>query len=381
MKRLLLVLLVWSHSAWAGVALDFQGLPVSQFAEVVIKGVLERDYVISGDLVASDKRLSMYVADVDKGRALEVVRLALDQFGVAIVERSGVLWLVKKADSERLERIEAYRPVYRDTEMLAAVAQFVGAKTMSVEGKGGQDVMLMSGDDGQIEKVMRALQAVDTKPQSVEVRGAVLEVTDSSGSKHSLHGLVSLFAGKVGLTVGGVTLANALTLKSSSLDVVLSAIKGDDRFRFVAEPRLRVSDGKIARVSVGQDVPVRGAVTLAENGSVLQSVEYRSSGVTLEVEPQIRDGHISARVLQEVSTVATNTSSGIDSPVLQKRMAETIVEASPGEVIVLAGMDQSTETHSESGLSFLPWMTSETKSQSRSQLLLLLEFTPIASEI
>lgn len=376
--RWALVVFFWlCGSASAGVKLDFQALPVSQFAEVVLRGLLNRDYAISDSLLQSGKRLTIYAEDVDKGRALDLVREALAGVDVDMVERSGVLWLsLKGAVVPPPDQFAAYRSAFRDPAMLEAVAQFVGVRTLAGKGE-NSDVLLLAGDRGRLDKALGVLADIDRQPASVEVRAAILEVTDSNGSERSFSGLLSLLGGRLGFEVGGDKLANSASVKWGGLNAILSAVKGDSRFRFVAEPRLRVSSGHKARVSVGSDVPVRGALTVTDTGTAVQSVEYRSSGVILEVEPQVFDGHVSARIVQEVSTVGKNSSSGIDSPVVQRRSAETVVDAAPGEVVILAGMDQTTESDSRGGLSFLPWDTSASRSFQRSQLLLLLEFRPV----
>lgn len=70
----------------------------------------------------------------------------------------------------------------------------------------------------------------------------------------------------------------------------------------------------------------------------------------------------------------TTTSSGIDSPSVAKREAETVVDAKDGELIILAGLDESKEQATRSGPAFLPdFLHGRTNTQGRSQLLLLLE--------
>lgn len=59
---------------------------------------------------------------------------------------------------------------------------------------------------------------------------------------------------------------------------------------------------------------------------------------------------------------------------MMKREASTVVQAEDGEVIAIAGLDESRETNSSSGLSWLPsFLQSKNNNKSRSQILLLLE--------
>mgnify|MGYP001278516044 CR=1 FL=1 len=100
---------------------------------------------------------------------------------------------------------------------------------------------------------------------------------------------------------------------------------------------------------------------------------YRSAGVQLTVEPRIFEELIVAKVSQEISSFAVTTTSGIDSPTMMKRSASTVIDLRPGEVVALAGLDETRETSTRSGLSWLPFDFSRSGSNARSQILLFLQ--------
>lgn len=125
---------------------------------------------------------------------------------------------------------------------------------------------------------------------------------------------------------------------------------------------------------VGSEVPVRGALTLSKDGTPIQSVEYRSSGLVLTVQPRALDGRFTANIVQEVSSFASTSTSNIDSPTLNKRQIEATVDAEDGEVVVLAGLDEENVSEGSSGFSWLPFKTSRTSSSRNTQLFVLLEF-------
>ncbi len=63
-----------------------------------------------------------------------------------------------------------------------------------------------------------------------------------------------------------------------------------------------------------------------------------------------------------------------------KRQAETTLDIKKGALIFMAGLDETKDSASSSGLSFLPNLfKSKTKTQSKSQILLLLEIVDDAS--
>nr|WP_265332039.1 hypothetical protein [Citrobacter koseri] len=72
-------------------------------------------------------------------------------------------------------------------------------------------------------------------------------------------------------------------MNTGSLDALYELFRTDSRFHVVSSPRLRVKDGASATFSVGNEVPVLGQVSYADNRPI-QSIEYRSSGVILDVK-------------------------------------------------------------------------------------------------
>lgn len=137
---------------------------------------------------------------------------------------------------------------------------------------------------------------------------------------------------------------------------------------------MSVVSGETATLTVGSDVPVRGAVSLDQSGNALQSVEYRTGGLTLSVTPQVFQDSMLVKVDQQLSSFATTTTSTIDSPSLLKRKLTTSILMQDTDLVMLAGLDESKDMKSRSGVSFLPdFLRSSSSSKSRSQLVLLLE--------
>lgn len=70
---------------------------------------------------------------------------------------------------------------------------------------------------------------------------------------------------------------------------------------------------------------------------------------------------------------------GSNQPTLNKRELRTSLTVKDGEVIVIAGLDDSKEDSTRSGLSFLPFALSKRRTRSKSQLVLVLKVTRVAN--
>lgn len=412
MKRLLLALLFVPIMAQAqGVALSFKAVPVIDFAEATYKAMLGKDYVVSPDLIGLDKRVTINVKSIDRAKLPQLLDEVLASVGVRARELGGIVRLEKvpfigsesplsPADSTRVleaplpgrspvaqedkepepEDFEVYRPKNRTVEYLQALLKAAGVSAgPSGQGQGqqlAQDQMVIVGSEEKRAKVRKLLEQLDQKPVVMNVRAALVEFTDSKDDSFSLGAVLDVLGGRLQLALNAGTVAsgNFARLKTGSIDAVLKAINGDSRFRFRTQPSLRLVDGERGRLMVGSEVPVRGQLTLSKDGTPIQSIEYRSSGLVLTVQPRALDGRFIANVVQEVSSFAATSTSNIDSPTLNKRQIEATVDAEDGEVVVLAGLDEENVSEGSSGLSWLPFNTSRTSSSRKTQLFVLLEF-------
>jgi type II secretory pathway component GspD/PulD (secretin) len=268
-----------------------------------------------------------------------------------------------------------YKSKARPLAYLSKIAKFAGAEV--VEGDALGDTLVYSASDEIKERLETILLLIDTPAKAITIRAALIEFTDSSDKTQSI--ALSVLTSTLGNSVSGTykaggALTNSLTFAGASVQGALSALSGDSRFTYLSQPMLRVLDGQTAKLSVGSDVPVRGAVTTDKLGNAIQSVDYHSSGVILSVTPKITGEIITINVDQQISSFGATTTSNIDSPSLFKRQASTTVDIKQGQLLVLAGLDEDRETVTHTGLSFLPkWMWSDSKTKSKSQVLLLLE--------
>lgn len=414
MKRFLCVLALLPGVVWAeSVSLSFNGIPVIQFAQATYKDMLGKDYFVTPDLVGSEARISLHVKTIDKAKLPVLLAEVLRSAGIQAQEVAGVVRLDRiaagplpgaalppsvaasaveaqpKEDAEP-EEYEVYRPMNRTADYLRSVIGFAGAagpamgpagpaKPAQAGGTAGGsiDVVVFSGTEAKREKLRKLIEQLDRKPEVLNVRAALIEFVDSNNEQLNVSGVLDLFGKKLQLALSpGQAFSNYARLKTGNIEAVFGALAGDSRFRFRTAPSLRLVDGERGRLQVGSDVPIRGDQTLTQTGQTVVSTVYRSSGLVLTIVPRVMRNRIQASFVQEVSSFAQTTTSNIDSPTLNKRLIETTIDAEDGEVVVLAGLDESNENKGSSGpFRFLQWNSSD--STRTVQLLVLLEFRKV----
>jgi general secretion pathway protein D len=159
-----------------------------------------------------------------------------------------------------------------------------------------------------------------------------------------------------------LTLDNLKNLSLSDYSVTLpgatvNAVLTDSTTRIIQDPEIRVTDGQKATLKIGDRVPVAtgsfGTGTGATGVSPLVNTQFQyiDVGVNVDVTPRVHpDDEISLNLKVEVSSVTgTETIGGISQPIISQRTVEHDIRLKDGEVNVLGGLLQRTESNSVNG--------------------------------
>lgn len=394
-------------SAETAIKFDFQSVNVAQIISLVYLEALKQPYVID-PAVLKDDRLVSFRFDASTGDLKSFWRNFLESLDFSIESRHGVDYVMVKKPAQATAPVLdvlVYHPRYRQVSYLTGlltplfttgsftvnrtVRAPAGAKSNTNDAPPGSaaamidqdsDTLVFQGTQDEIAKLKTVLPQVDTASGEVVVKAVVYEVTTGSADGSAFGLALNVLGGKLGVTIGGAaTLANSVSIKSTSIDSAFSALAGDNRFKAISTPQIRVKSGAQARFTVGQDVPTLGAVSYAQNGTQpVQSVEYRSAGVILNLMPTVRDSTVEMTIDQQISDFAKTETGVNNSPTLTKRQLSTTVSIDDGELVLIGGLTQDKNTDTHSGLSFLPQILhSRSNTASRTEILLLLQVSKI----
>lgn len=414
-RRVLAFGLVSAVAIAEPVSVHFDQIPVKDFAKVVYGDILKTGYVVHESVESA--KISVYFP---KSEPKQIERLAVDALkasGFAAEVVGGVVVINKPKAIE--SEVIIYRPKFRSVGYLSEllVAAFPGVQigarrqvaNVPMNGAGyaspsqmqggvhngqmmQQGAMPITGEQGtagvfdrvsadvlvarvEPEKA-RALRSLidqlDIEQKEVVIRAVAYEVQKGEREGSALDLVWGVLKSRIGIDLQG-KLAGAdssISLKIGGIDAVLSALDSDTRFKSLSRPAVRVKSGSVARFAVGADVPVLGGVVTQNNGGAVQSVEYRSSGVLLDVTPQVRDGRIDIKLRQEYSTFVQTITGVQNSPTLNKRSAETELSVEAGEVVFIGGLEVDENTDSRQGFFGIPFGKSQERRQSETVLML-----------
>ena len=166
--------------------------------------------------------------------------------------------------------------------------------------------------------------------------------------------------------------------------LAISALQAITDVRVLSSPQVMVLDNEPARLQVGSLVPFltqSAQSTLAAGAPLVSSVDYRETGVIMEVTPRVNSGGlVTLDISQEVSAVdPTQTTPGLNSPTFSQRVVRTRVAVQDGQTVGLAGLISDNLSRGNSGIPVLsqipligPLFGTQSNARQRTELLVLI---------
>lgn len=394
-KKYLLILLFClpSISFSAPVSVNLHEVKLIDLARVVYGDLLHRSYTFDSafthsadDVSVNWEKLSAKQIESMTGELFAARGFELQQVGKVLHIRK-----TEKADSDILVYVPRFRSARYLSDVLKKVADAnqLGSRGLPASGQfqqvqGGEGTASAQVDKSapdqlayecspvQCARYRSLLVQLDTVEAQVVLRAAIYEVGTTKGQGSAIQIAASLFNGGLKASARSVIAgAPSIHLAGTNLDAVFSALDSDSRFKVVSRPMLRVKTGGNAKFSVGQQVPVLGAVTMDNNGNAVQSVEYRQSGTIFTVSPDVRADLVDLSITQELSSFVATTTGVNNSPTMLQRTASSQLTVKDGEVVVFAGLEEAKEDQTQN--SFWGWSLGKKSTDMTSEVLVFIE--------
>ncbi|MEO7431332.1 MAG: type II secretion system secretin GspD [Dokdonella sp.] len=222
------------------------------------------------------------------------------------------------------------------------------------------------------DQIQSAIRKLDTVPLQVQIEARILEVSLTGGLQYGVQWWLGnqqtqeaggqydstrgpyrypnpydRFGSTVGKTGPGAAGSIFYSFLNSKFQVQLSALETSGQAKTLSAPSLVVNNNQEASLSVGDQIPINQTSlvgiggTVNGNGTTAQtgysSVQYLSTGVTLQVKPRVNPGGlVYLDISQEVSTPGPIPASG--NPQIAQRQIETQVAVQSGQTLLLGGL-------------------------------------------
>ena len=241
-----------------------------------------------------------------------------------------------------------------------------------------QNAMILRGTTDQMVLAQKLLTDIDKPKPEVVIDIAVLQVSRSRIRTLGVNPPTSanivmvpnpLGGGSSGSGSGGntftlnsITGVNANNFQISIPGASMSFLMSDSDTKLLQNPEIRALDNEKATLKIGDRVPVAtGSFGAAAGGGGVSALvntqfQYLDVGVNIDITPHVHSDHeVTLKMTLEVSSVSgTQNIGGISQPIIGQRRIEHETRLEDGEVNLVGGILEDTETHSLAGY---PWLT------------------------
>lgn len=336
------------------------------------------------------RRITTEVANVTLEQALDIVALQSKAFWKPVTPNI-ILVIPEQPQKRRDYEDQVVRTFYLSntlvpqdlTEIVTGLRQLLDLKR--IQQVNSQNAVIVRDTPDKLLLAEKLIHDIDKAKPEVIIQVAVLQVRRDRmrnlGIQPGTSSVVtftprssiatptgSSTTGGTTTTTGSVPLSKLQKLSTADYSITLpgaaaTALLTDSTTKVIQNPEIRSVDGQAAKLRIGDRVPVAtgsfqagvGVGTTVGTGIVNPLVntqfQYIDVGVNVDITPHIHPNHeISMKVSVEVSSVTDHVNiGGISQPVIGQRKIDHDVRLQEGEVNILGGLIDRTQTKSISG--------------------------------
>lgn len=187
-------------------------------------------------------------------------------------------------------------------------------------------------------------------PNLLSLAGALADDSVFGGTNPFTDSAVSSLLGLEGISFGGGGQSG-----DTLFGAILTAVEQDTNSRVLSKPFNMTLDNGTSELVVGQEIPITTGETLgSDNSNPFRTVERQEVGIKLTVTPRISlDDTVRLDIYQEVSSVSGAIGTDATDLITNLRTIETSVLADSGEIIVIGGLIEQTDTTVNSKVPYL----------------------------
>jgi general secretion pathway protein D len=338
----------------------------------------------------TSRRISVELTNVTIEQALNIVALQSKAFWRPVT--SNIIFVVPDQPQKRKEYEEEIVKTFylrntvlpqELTEIVTSIRQLLDLRR--VQQINSQNAIVIRDTPDRVMLAQKIIDDIDKAKPEVVIQIAVLQARrdrlrnmgiqpGTSATLAFTPGGTTTTGSSAASTAASLALNQLQHLSTGDYSITLpgaqaSFLMTDSSTQIIDNPEIRVVDGQTAKLRVGDRVPVAtgsftagvGATTTAVNALVNTQFQYLDVGVNVDVTPRVHPDHeISMKVNVVVSSVTGTTNiGGISQPIISQRSIEHDIRLKDGEVNVLGGLIERTDTNTVTGwpgLSKIPFL-------------------------
>jgi general secretion pathway protein D len=226
-----------------------------------------------------------------------------------------------------------------------------------------RNAIIFQGSAEDFAQLRPLIESLDQAPREAIIEATVAEVTLTDNDTLGLEWILNLGATpneiiqNMGTGIGTTGFTFTILNRAGATRVMLNALASNSRVRVLSTPKILSRSGGEAKIQVGAQVPIvtsQGTSSqLQQQGTsaILQSIQYKDTGVILTVKPTIYAGsQIDLEIRQEVSEAVPNTTSQLSSPIINTRTVTTQLSLQDGATVLLGGLIMENASSTSTGI-------------------------------
>jgi general secretion pathway protein D len=343
--------------------LSFNKPVTMEFRDVSLKMIFEAlskttniNFILDKD-VASDQKATIFVKSMAFKDAFDLL-LQSNQLEKKVLSENSVIIYVNDVLHQRDYKdliVRSYTLDFADAKQLSTILRsMLNVKQMEVDTR--LNTLIIKDSAEVLALAEQIIQAQDLPDAEVMLEMQVMEVKRSY-----LQNLGVNVPTGLSLPVPADGILTIKDLKVSGNSIVVNGVPGlvfnatDGDVSLLANPRIRVKNKEVAKIHIGEKVPVFTS-NVASTGVSSQSVQYIDAGLKLEVEPLISTmGDVTIKLNLNVGSigdkvVATTGNSESVAFRVGTRLTSTVLRLHDGETQVLAGLIDDQDRKNVSGI-------------------------------
>jgi general secretion pathway protein D len=226
-----------------------------------------------------------------------------------------------------------------------------------------RNAIIFQGSADEFAQLRPLIESLDQAPREAIIEATVAEVTLADNDTLGAEWVASLGARPneiiqnvmTGIGTAGFTFT--VLNRAGATRLIINALASNNRVKVLSTPKILSRSGGEAKIQVGAQVPIvtsQGTSSqLQQQGTsaILQSIQYKDTGVILTVKPTIYAGsQIDLEIRQEVSEAVPNNTSQVSSPIINTRTVSTQLSLQDGATVLLGGLIMENANSTSTGI-------------------------------
>ena len=374
---------------------------------MVFGEVLKYPYVLDRSVEQLQKRIDIEISNAGKSSSLFSVTVSiLENMGVDVQDIDGVILLtVKKSllpvknsemgsqsgkekdfKSPPADCVFTYKPIFTTSiNLKSSIEKILQNENSKVVVSEQNNKLIIRSTEKEKRMIVKLLRIIDEKQKLIACDVTLAEITLSGDLSIGLQGFLknlNVFEFNIGINQNNNFGLTGSILSGDGLKAILQMGEKRGMIKIKANPYLLIADGSESSIEIGSEYPILKSEQTAVVGGVMQSVEYRRTGIIISLKPIIAGSSVHLGASVEMSEGQKNTISSIDSPVILNRKIKFNVVLLSDQSLIVGGLVNEVKTNDDyyfPAVWGLPY--GKSKVSSRSEIVLIVKIKVIENEV